>query len=74
MHASIIVALIGLAGSVIAVAGSLAIGYLNNHMKVSVKGQEGLIEKLYALSMLEDAFNQRKNLNPSLELNKVTVL
>ncbi|QHG16018.1 hypothetical protein [Nostoc sp. ATCC 53789] len=62
MDTPIIVALFGLAGSVIAVAGSIAVALLNHHLQTRVKGQEDKIAKLYALSMSEDAFYQLKKL------------
>jgi hypothetical protein len=62
MDTPIIVALIGLGGSVIAVAGSITVALLNHHLQTRVTGQEGKLAKLYALSMSEDAFNQLKKL------------
>ncbi|WP_414572837.1 hypothetical protein [Nostoc sp. CCY 9925] len=62
MDTPIIVALFGLGGSVIAVAGSIAVAFLNHHLQTRVKGQEDRIAKLYALSMSEDAFYQLKKL------------
>ena len=63
MDTPIIVALVGLAGSVIAVAGSIGVAVLNHYLQARVKEQESKIAKLYALSMSEDAFRQLKKLN-----------
>ena len=56
MDTPIIVALIG-------VAGSVTVAVLNQILASRVKAQESKIAKLYALSMSEDAFDQLKKLS-----------
>jgi ABC-type uncharacterized transport system permease subunit len=56
MDTPIIVALMGLASSVIVVAGSIFVAVLNHHLQARVKKPKNKIAKLYALSMSENAF------------------
>ena len=56
MDAAIIVAIIGVVGSVI-------VAVLNHLLSGKVKVQESKITKLYALSMSDDAFEQLKKLS-----------
>lgn len=56
MNTAIIVALIG-------VAGSVTVAILNQLLAGRVKAQDSKIAKLYALSMSEDAFGQLKKLS-----------
>ena len=56
MNPAIVVALIGLAGSII-------VAVLNHHLSGRVQKQERKIAQLYAMSMSEDVFRHLKNLS-----------